>query len=180
MGSPRTVIALLQLLMVGSLVGQSDFLVMTPDPAVNQQIKGQAITELDLLQYAEGGQGLTLNPQLPPHWTWIAGRGTTSNGQPVEFFFRNGIMFATDVEVCSFRNRKYGHSFTDRIQSNTFTIGIRHDREAVIFVATEEPKEVRLVVDASVFGEEKVIEFPLGNSESQLIRIFPLKEPYRP
>lgn len=178
--SPRFVLSLFQLLVVGCLLGQSDFVIITPDPTVNQQISGLSIAELDLLQYTEGSMGLTLNPQIPLHWTWIAGKGTTSDGQPVEFFFRNGIMFATEVEVCSFRNRKYGNSFTDRIQSNTFTIGIRHDKEAVIFAATEDPKDVRLVVDASVFGEEKVIEFPLGKNESQVIRIFPLKEPYRP
>lgn len=176
----RSVLWLFQLLVVSCLIGQSDFVLITPDPIVNQQISGRSIAELDLIQYAEGDEGLTLNPKLPPHWTWIAGKGSTSDGQGLEFFFHDGIMFATDVEICSFRNRKYGNSFTDQIQSNTFTIGIRHDREAVIFAATEEPREVRLVVDASVFGVEKVIQVSLDANDSQIIRIFPLQEPYRP
>ena len=110
----------------------------------------------------------------------MAGKGVANDGRTVEFFFRNGQMFATEVEVCSFRNREYPESFTDRIQSNTFTIGIKHDHEALIFVATEKAREVRLVVEPSVFGERKTIELSLGKNESQIIRIFPLREPYRP
>ncbi|MFB0516546.1 MAG: hypothetical protein ACETWG_08075 [Candidatus Neomarinimicrobiota bacterium] len=168
------------LVLSGFLFGQAQFVVLTPDPNVNQQIKGRPFADVDLLQYAEGAEGLTINPKLPPHWTWIAGRGVTGEGRPVEFFFRNGIMFATEIEVSSFRNQIYPDSFTDKISCGAFTIGIRHDREAVIFVATEEPQDVRLVIDETVFGEEKVIQIPLGAHESQIIRIFPLKEPYRP
>ncbi len=171
---------LIQIMLGSFLFGQADFLILTPDSDINRQIKGKSISDLGFFQYAEGEDGLTLNPKLPQHWTWMAGRGITSDSRPVEFFFRDGIMFATEVEVCSFRKRKHHDSFTDRIQSNTFTIGIRHDLEAVIFVATEEAKDVRLVVDASVLGEEKIIEFSLGQNESQIVRIFPLNEPYRP
>ena len=94
----------------------------------------------------------------------MAGKGVANDGRTVEFFFRNGQMFATEVEVCSFRNREYPESFTDRIQSNTFTIGIKHDHEALIFVATEKAREVRLVVEPSVFGERKTIELSLGQT----------------
>ena len=126
-----------QILLGSSLTGQVDFINFTPDSDINRQIEGQSIYDLGFCKYGEAAEGLTLDPKLPTSWTWLSGRGVASDGRPGEFFFRNGQMFATEVDVCSFRNREYPESFTNRIQSDTFTIGIKHDHEALIFVATE-------------------------------------------
>lgn len=158
---------------------KGDVLIFTPDAEINRQIADRPISEIGLIRYDVINGQLLIDPQLPSHWTWVAGK-VPYKGESVEFFFRNGILFANDVDICSFRTRKYPDSFTDRIKTNTFTVGMQKRDEAVIFVATEEPKDVHLAIDKTVFGEEKVFDFYLGSNGSQMIRIFRMKPPYRP
>ena len=152
----------------------------TPDTEVNREIANRPISEIDFIVYDEGPEGLTIDPVLPTHWKWLGGKGYTSSGERVEFIFRNGHVYASSVEVCAFRNRTYPDIITDKITSNAYTIGFRKYDETMIFVATNESKDVHLVIDRSVFGEEKVLDFHLGQNESRLIRIFPKEPPYRP
>lgn len=163
-----------------SLLGQTKFEIFTPDPEINREIEGIPVNKIDYLVYDETGDMLTIDPVLPPEWAWFAGKGNTSSGERLEFFFRNGHLYASSVEVCGFRNRTYPDIITDKIESNVFTIGFRKYDETLIFVANEEAIKVDLTIDASVFGEEKHFEFYLDDNESQLIRIFPEEEPYRP
>jgi hypothetical protein len=159
---------------------QVKFEILTPDSEINQLIKGKPLSEVDLLVYAENSVGLTIDPTLPADWRWFAGKGYTSKGSRVEFIFWEGHLYASSVEVCAFRNREYPDIITDRIRSNTFTIGIRKYDETLVFVATEEPKDVHLVIDESVFGEEKILDFHLDKSQGTLVRIFPKDPPFRP
>lgn len=163
-----------------AISAQPKFTVFTPDSQINRQIANRAITELDFLVYREGTEGLTIDPVLPAGWSWVAGKGVTSKGERIEFFFRDGHFYANRVDVTSFRSRDYPDIFTDFIESNVFTIGIRKYDEAMIFVATDEPKDVSLIIHPRVFGQEKQLRFHLGKNQSQLIRIFPMEPPYRP
>ncbi len=158
----------------------AEFVLFTPDTEVNKKLAGRPISDIDYLIYAEGPSGLTIDPVLPADWTWFAGKGITSAGRRVEFIFSDGHVYATSVEVCAFRNRKYPDIITDDITANTFTIGMRKFDETLIFVATEEAKQVDLRINKRVFGVEKRLQFHLGNNESTLIRIFPHDPPYRP
>lgn len=175
-------IAFGSLLLLGFVLGadETKIQLFTPDPEVNREIANKSIYEIDFLVYDEGPEGLTIDPVLPSHWKWLGGRGYTSKGERVEFIFRNGHVYASSVKVCAFRNRTYPDIITGKITSNAYTIGFRKYDETMIFVATNEPKDVHLAIDKSVFGEEKVLDFHLGKNESKLIRIFPKEPPYRP
>lgn len=63
---------------------------LTPDAELNGKLAGKPIFELDLLVYAEGPEGLTIDPVLPPDWRWLAGKGFTSTGERVEFIVWEG------------------------------------------------------------------------------------------
>lgn len=161
--------------------GQEPTLVFfTPDLKINKEIEGKPLSEIDLLVYAERPEGLTIDPVLPSAWRWLAAMGFTSTGARLEFIFWEGHVYANSVEVCAFRSREYPDIITNKIQSNAFHIGMRKYDETLIFVATIEPKEIKLRIDESVFGEEKELNFHLGKSEGTLIRIFPKQPPYRP
>lgn len=163
-----------------SLAGEAKIQLFTPDPEVNREIANKPVSEIDLLVYDEGPKGLTIDPVLPARWTWLAGKGYTRAGERVEFIFRNGHVYASNVDVCGFRNRNYPDIITDKIESNVYTVGFRKYDETMIFVATNEAKDVHLVIDKTVFGDEKIIDFHLDLNESKLIRIFPKEPPYKP
>lgn len=165
---------------IPAISAQPKFVILTPDAATNQRIAGKPISDLDLIVYDEGPEGLTIDPVMPAHWRWLAGKGSTSSGARVEFVVWEGHVYANSVEVSAFRSRKYPDLFTDRIQSNAFHMGMRKHDEALIFVATMDAKDIRLRIDSSVFGEEKRLDFHLGKGEGTLIRIFPMQPPYRP
>jgi len=154
--------------------------IFTPDSKVNADIAGKPVSEIDLIRFDVCDDQLTIDPQIPAHWTWIAGKDFRYRGKPLDFFFRNGILFTNDVDVVSFRYRKYPESLTDAIEANTFVVGMQKRDEAVIFAATEEEKDVHLVIDKRVYGEEKVFDFHLRANESKMIRIFRLQPPFKP
>lgn len=165
-------------------VSDENVTILTPDPQVNREIAGKPISAIDLIRYEEDMEAktLTIVPQLPPHWTWIAAKNLSFDGKPLLFFFRNGLLFTNrgEVEYCGFRLRRYENLITDKISADTFVIAMQKKDETVVFAATEEPKDVHLVIDKSVFGDEKVFDFHLGANESELIRIYPKGAPSLP
>jgi hypothetical protein len=164
------------------VLSQTQPIIRTPDASVNRSITGKALSEVSVLRTGEANGQMILDPVMPPHWTWLAGRGLSGKKGPIEFFFHNGILFTNSSEpaVISFRTRRYSDLFTDRIRSNVFVIGFQKEDEGVVFATSEHDVDAEVVIDKSVFNHEVELKFKLGAGEGRLIRILRRYPPYMP
>lgn len=160
----------------------NSFEMITPDTEINKDIENKSISETGLFRFEYADDGIILDPTIPHHWTWVAGRGLMSDSGRIDFFFWNGLLFTnnTDVEYVNYRIRAFPKLFTDQIESNAFVIGFEKDDKGILFVATAEPKDVYVKMPAELMGREMVYNFHLGKNESKMIRITRKTKPFLP
>lgn len=155
---------------------------ITPDSELNKKFIDIDITKTKLIRFETFDDGLTLDPHLPPEWTYIVGINLQTKFGRVDFAFFNGMIYSnsTNIKYVNFRKRIYPQLFTDKINTNAFAIGFRKEDQAAIIVVTEEPKQVFVEVDESVMGRRLYYEFYMNKNECKLIRIVNKFPPYLP
>lgn len=154
---------------------------ITPNSKINEEIKGKSVDQIEYLKFEYKEDLLTLDPILPPHWTWFAGKGFEAGGKEIQFFFWNGILFTnrTDLKFTNYRSRKYPKIFED-IKSNSFTICFESYDEAVLFTAVDAEQDVEIIIPEKYMGKELKFNFHLKNNEAKFVRISSTNPPFKP
>lgn len=178
----RAAFAALSLLLISSAPLEEKFEMITPSSEINKNIEGLSVQESEIFRYETTDAGVILDPQLPADWTWAAGKGLEGPNGRIDFFFWNGLLFTNseDVKFVSFRIRTFPTLFTDKIESNAFVIGFEKPDKGILFVATDEPKEVYVKMPAELMGREMVYNFYLGKNEAKMFRITRKTKPFLP
>ena len=175
---------ILVILLVCSLVQhvQSQVSIITPDPEINESVKNKSLDEIDLIRYEIIDDRIILDPRLPADWTWVAAKNISSHKGRIDFFFYNGILYTNSnyVEYSDFRIRKFPDLFTMEIESNTYVIGFQKKDKGILFVATDEPKEVYVKINRNIMGEELLFNFYLKKNEAKMFRLTRKTNPFLP
>lgn len=154
---------------------------ISPDSEANIKIKGKAADEIEYMRFDYEDGKLTLDPILPPHWTWFAGKGFEAGGKEVQFVFWNGILFTnhTDLKYCNFRSRIHKDILYD-VKANAFVICFRKTDEVILFTAVDKEQDVYIVIPQKYLGKEMKFSFHLKDNEAKFIRIGSTNPPYLP
>jgi|GEM_PF-2270622 len=158
------------------------FQMITPSSEINERIIGKKIDETGLIRFEYEDGKIILDPTIPSEWTWVAGKNLNSNNGRIDFFFWNGLMFTnnTDVEYVNYRIRTFPKLFTDQIESNAFVIGFEKEDKGILFVATDEAKDIYVRMPEELMGREMIYNFRLEKNEAKMFRITRKTKPFLP
>lgn len=151
--------------------------IFTPDAKENQTLKNQSITTISYFGIETLDSVLILKPTLKEGWRWIAAKNIPHTKGAFNLFIHDGYIY-TDFKGnvrSNFRRAKSRKNLTDKVQSNVFHLaflsGEGKDEEVFVFIATDEAKRATLVLESSLFGIEKKLEYDLAAGEARLLRI---------
>lgn len=115
--------------------------------------------------------GLHVAPNLPEDWRWSAARGVPYAGKVFSLFVQDGILHTTQQVDTALRQEVYEEDVSQQIGCNTFVLALRRGEESVIFVASDETRQVELSLPANIAGAKRSEKFILQAGESRVIRV---------
>ncbi len=156
----------------------------TPDRDLNNQLKKGQVDPLEIFGITTTEEGLTISPSLKDGWTWLAAKNLHYQGKNISFFFFDGWLYTNESVFTPYRRQKFQRNVSDIIQSNVFTLAFYAEKviekELVIFIASEKAVEAELIIDKSLWGEEKRITYALQAGEDHFISVMKMAEEFRP
>ncbi len=177
----KLVLAFLVLPIIIGAGSENKSVFISPDSGANKKMEGENVQEIEYLRFEYQDGQLTLDPILPPNWTWFAGKGFEAGGSEVQFVFWNGILFTnrSDLKYCNFRSRVHKDILTD-VVSNAFVICFRRPDEVVLFTAADKDQDVFITIPEKYLGKEMKFSFHLKDNEAKFMRIGSTNPPYLP
>ncbi len=156
----------------------------TPDGDLNNQLINGRIDPLDVFGLSTTDEGLTINPILKENWTWLAVKNLSYQGKSHNFFLMDGWLYTTNSIFTSYRRKKYQRDVSHLVKANVFALAFYAEKviekELVVFIASEEAVEAEIMIDRTLWGEEKKITYPLKAGEGHFFSVLKMADEYKP
>ncbi|HEX5323282.1 MAG TPA: hypothetical protein VFW40_05805 [Capsulimonadaceae bacterium] len=112
-------------------------------------------------------------PNLPQGWKWSAARCVPYCGRTFSLLVHEGTIYTTQEVETALPQEVYDEDISGLISCNTFILALRRDQETVVFVATDETRQVEITVPSSLGGgvAKQTLRFVLQAGEAQLLKL---------
>jgi len=116
-------------------------------------------------------EGLQITPNLPTEWRWIAAKDILYAGEKLTFFVIDGTLYSNTKVETKLKREIFSDDVTPHIKANTYHIGLKNNHELVIFLATEEDKDVKVDIEATLLGHAEQPCLKLSAGEAKILKL---------